>query len=318
MRGKVILLTGGTGTFGRAFVQEALTKGPKQIRVFSRDELKQAQMAAEINDPRVEYLLGDIRDFDRLKMAMRGVDIVIHAAALKRVEKGQRDPQEFIKTNVQGTINVANACLENNVPSAILISSDKAVLPINVYGGSKFLAEQVWLNSNVYRGSDRQTKFSAVRYGNVCGSRGSIIRIWHDQAENGTIKVTDQRMTRFFLTIQQAIDLVQLALEVQQGGEIFLPKLKSVPIVHLASLVAGKSTIEYTGNRGGEKLHEVLATEEEFERMTTFSHYSIINPFNPTWPYMSSVGHYKSRYVTSETADQLEDTELQEMIAKCL
>jgi UDP-N-acetylglucosamine 4,6-dehydratase len=194
MRGKVILLTGGTGTFGRAFIQEALTKSPKQIRVFSRDELKQAQMAAEIQDPRVEYLLGDIRDFDRLKVALRGVDICVHAAALKRVEKGQRDPQEFIKTNVQGTINVANACLENNVPAAILISSDKAVLPINVYGGSKFLAEQVWINSNVYRGSDRQTKFSAVRYGNVCGSRGSIIRIWHDQAENGVIKITDHSL----------------------------------------------------------------------------------------------------------------------------
>lgn len=310
---KVILLTGGTGTFGHAFVKEALSKNPKQLRILSRDELKQSQMAAEFNDPRIEFLLGDIRDFDRLKTALRGVDICIHAAALKRVEKGQRDPQEFIKTNVQGTINVANACIENNVAQALLISSDKAVSPINVYGGSKFLAEQVWLNSNVYRGFDRSTKLSVVRYGNVTNSRGSLGVLLKKQKAEGVIKVTDQRMTRFFLSIQEAVDLVQLALEYQQGGEIFLPRMKAASIVEVATILAGKLPIEIIGNRGGEKLHEVLANEDEFNRMATMDEACVVHPSTPTWRYCRYEGNYPSQYHTSETAQALSEKEIKEL-----
>lgn len=313
MQDKVILLTGGTGTFGHAFVREVLTKNPRQIRIFSRDELKQAQMRAEFNDHRLEFLLGDVRDYERLKMAMRGVDIVVHAAALKRVEAGQRDPQEFIKTNVQGTVNVANACLENNISNAIFISSDKAVSPINLYGGSKFLAEQVWINSNVYRGRNLQTKFSVLRYGNVVGSRGSLGATIRQQKEEGVIKVTDQRMTRFFLPITEAIDLVQLAVELQQGGEIFLPKLKAASIMDVITEVAGKVPIAVIGNRGGEKLHEVLANEDEFSRIACFKHYSVVHPYNPTWPYKKYEGEFQSTYHTSETAERLSSQEIKEL-----
>jgi UDP-N-acetylglucosamine 4,6-dehydratase len=316
MRGKVVLVTGGTGTFGKAFVKDALTKEPKQIRVFSRDELKQAQMATELNDPRVEYLIGDIRDYDRLLTAMEGADIVVHAAALKRIEKCERDPQEAVKTNVQGTINVANACLRNNVSSAVLISTDKACSPINLYGATKLVAERTWIGSNVYRGTNHPTKFSVVRYGNVLGSRGSVIHSFRAQAETGVLQVTDYRMTRFFITVQEAVDLVQLAIEIQQGGEILIPRLKAASILHLAQLMAGKARVEITTQRGSEKLHEVLATPQEFERMVHERGYSVIHPENPTWPYETYDGRYGSpkTFVDSSTAEQYEDNELIEFI----
>lgn len=318
MRDKVILVTGGTGTFGKAFVKDALTKGPKQIRVFSRDELKQAQMAAEINDPRVEYLCGDVRDFERLSVALEGVDICIHAAAMKRIEKCERDPQECKKTNVDGSINVLNACLKNNVKNAVLISTDKAAMPINTYGASKMLAEKEWINGNVYRGRQHPTKLSVVRYGNVLGSRGSVVHLFKDQAERGVIKVTDQRMTRFFITVQEAVDLVQLALETQQGGEIYIPRLKAASIYHLATLMAGSARVEITSQRGGEKLHEILATPEEFTRMAHETDYSVIHPENPRWPYKKDTGSEDSQreFVDSSTAEQYKDDELVELIGK--
>jgi UDP-N-acetylglucosamine 4,6-dehydratase len=317
MRDKVVLVTGGCGSFGKEFIRDILTKDPRQVRVFSRDEFKQAQMKEEFKDPRIEYLCGDVRDAERLNMALEGVDVCVHAAAMKRIEKCELDPQEAIKTNVEGSINVANACLKQNVSHAILISTDKACYPVNLYGATKLVAEKVWIQSNTYRGRQHPTKFSVVRYGNVLGSRGSVLHIFRDQLDKGVIKVTDQRMTRFFITLQEAVDLVQLAIEIHQGGEIFIPQLKAASIYRLAQMVAGAAPIEVSTQRGGEKLHETLVTMEEKERLATYDHFNVVNPekVSISWPYemWHSEGH--SGYVTSsEFADQFTDEELQSLL----
>lgn len=314
LTGKVLLITGGTGSFGKAFCKEALTKDVKQVRVYSRDELKQAQMKEEINDDRVRYLCGDIRDAERLGTAMEGVDVCVHAAAMKRIEKCEMDPQEAIKTNVLGSVNVANACLKNNVKNAILISTDKAVYPVNHYGATKLVAEKVWVQSNVYRGASHPTKFSVVRYGNVFGSRGSVFHLFKDQLEKGAIKVTDPNMTRFFITLQEAVDLVQVALEMHQGGEIFLPNLKAASIYHLATLVAGNVPVEITSQRGGEKLHESLITKEEQGRLASYGHFSVINPELTTWPYQLWTSELRSFVESSEKAEMYSDGELRELL----
>ena len=315
MRDKIVVVTGGTGSFGKAFIQECLTKDPKQIRVFSRDELKQAQLKDEINDRRVEWLLGDVRDAERLITALEGVDICVHAAAMKRIEKCEKDPLEAIKTNVIGSQNVALACLKNNVKNAILISTDKAVYPINLYGATKLTAEKVWVQSNVYRGLNHPTRFSVVRYGNVLGSRGSVLHLFKDQLEKGILKVTDARMTRFFITLQEAVDLVQLALEFMQGGETFIPNLKAASIYHLAQLVAGDVPVEITNQRGGEKLHESLITKEEKNRLASYENFSVINPEITTWPYTPWTSEFRNFVESSETATQYTDAELQRLLA---
>lgn len=315
MKNKVVLITGGTGSFGKAFVKHILTKEPKQVRVFSRDELKQAQLKEELNDPRVEYLCGDVRDVERLLVALEGVDICIHAAAMKRIEKCEKDPQEAIKTNIQGTINVANACLKQNIEKAILISTDKAVYPINLYGATKLVAEKAWCQSNTYRGSNHPTKFSVVRYGNVLGSRGSVIQLFREQE---VIKVTDPQMTRFFITLQQACDLVEFALEVQQGGEIFIPDLKAISIYRLAHFLSGDKPIEITSQRGGEKLHEVLFTKEENKRRFYLTKtISVINPEVVTWSY-KHVGRKAwdtEEDITSNDVDNYTDNEIKELLS---
>lgn len=314
MQNQVVLITGGTGSFGRAFCLEALKKCVKQVRIFSRDELKQAQMKEEINDSRVEYLCGDIRDKERLEVALEGADIVIHAAAMKRIEKCEKDPQEAIKTNVLGSMNVVNACLTRNVKHAILISTDKAVYPINLYGATKLAAEKVWNQSNTYRGLSHPTKFSVVRYGNVLGSRGSVLHYFRDQIKKGSVKVTDPDMTRYFLTIQNAVDLVQLALEFQQGGEIFLPVLKAVNIYRLAHLIAGDVSVEITSQRGAEKLHESLVTKEESKRLVSYKSFNVINPEFTTWPYTPWTSEFKQWSEDSSKAVQYTDEELTNLV----
>lgn len=311
MKDKVILITGGTGSFGKAFLKEALTKDPKQIRIYSRDELKQAQLKEEINDSRVEYLCGDIRDFDRLLTAMEGVDIVIHAAAMKRIEKCEKDPQEAIKTNILGTMNVANACLKLNIANAILISTDKAVYPVNLYGATKLTAEKVWNQSNTYRGAKHPTKFSVVRYGNVFGSRGSVVTAFKTKE---VLTVTDPKMTRFFITLQEAVDLVQLGLEFQQGGEIFIPNLKAVSIYDLAQMMAGDRPVVITNQRGGEKLHESLVTKEERERLVSYENFSVINPEITTWSYTPWRSELKKCAESSETAERYSEDEIRTLL----
>ncbi len=312
MQNQVIAVTGGTGSFGKAMVKELLTKDIKQIRVLSRDELKQSQMKEEINDSRVEFFICDIRDAERLIIATEGVDILIHAAAMKRIEVCEKDPQEAIKTNVNGTVNVANACLRNNIKNAIFISTDKACYPVNLYGSTKLTAEKVWTQSNTYRGKLHPTKFSVVRYGNVVGSRGSVIHAFKDSP---VIKVTDPSMTRFFITLQQACDLVQLAIEFQQGGEIFIPELKAMSILRLAQYLAKDKIVEISSQRGGEKLHETLVTKEEGKRLASFKSFSVINPEITTWAYRPWTSDTTQFYQSSETAPQYTDEEMESLIA---
>ncbi len=313
---KVWLITGGSGSFGKAFTKSLLEDFPhmvKQIRIFSRDEYKQFQMQEEFKDRRIEWLIGDVRDSERLQMAMSGVDICIHAAAMKRIEKCERDPNEAKKTNVDGTINVATAALVQGVTNCILISTDKAAYPVNTYGKTKALAESLWNQHNVYRGANKVTKFSVVRYGNVVGSRGSMLPVFQEQAKTGILKVTSAEMTRYLITLKQAVDLVHAAIELQQGGEIFLPQLKSVNIYDLATTVVPNMRVEFVGLRAGEKMHEVLFTKEEASRISCFDQFCIINPEFPTWAY-SPHEATPIPFTTSEQADRYTDEELTQLL----
>lgn len=302
MQNEIVLLTGGTGSFGKAFTKWALENGVKQIRILSRDELKQHEMAQEFTDPRVEFLLGDVRDAERVRLAAKGCTVVIHAAAIKRIEKAERDPHETIKTNIQGSINVAQAALENNVKSAVLISTDKACEPINLYGASKMVAEKYWVQANGYRGSNFNTRFSVVRYGNVIGSRGSVIPLFKSQAKDGVIKVTHPDMTRFLIELETAVNLVWCAINFSQGGEIFLPKLKAANIMDIAKAVAPDADIEFIGMGNYEKMHEQLFTQAESSRLVEEEGYFIIEPDSPKWTFKHSV-HSPQRVTTSESAE---------------
>ena len=263
-KGKIILITGGTGSFGKACVKRLLeAHDPTAIRIYSRDELKQWEMAREINDPRVRFLIGDVRDAARLKRAFEGVDYVIHAAALKHVPACEYNPVEAVRTNVDGAINVINAALDTNVKKVIALSTDKAVNPVNIYGATKLCSDRLFVQSNSYAGPVRQTRFSVVRYGNVMASRGSVIPLFRKQAESGVLTITDARMTRFWITLPHAVDFVLSSFEMMQGGEIFVPKIPSMKITDLAKTVAPKAKIKVIGIRPGEKLHESLTTIEE-------------------------------------------------------
>jgi UDP-N-acetylglucosamine 4,6-dehydratase len=315
MRDKVILVTGASGSFGSAFIEEALKLNPKQIRAFSRDEAVQAELKQRFKDNRILWLIGDIRDSERLEMALEGVDVCIHAAALKRIEVCESDPQEAIKTNVTGSVNVINACLRQNVSHAILISTDKACAPVNLYGATKMVAEKCWINANTYRGILHPTKFSVVRYGNVVGSRGSVVPMFRKQAEeDGVIKVTHREMTRFFITLQQAIALVQVAVEYSQGGEVYLPELKSAAIVDLAHAINAQAHIVYTTPTAGEKLHEQLLNSAEVNRVTLEEGYTVVHPENVTWPYQFPKNYEFVVPKTSYDADRFSPEELSELI----
>lgn len=315
MRDKVILITGATGSFGKAFIEEILKLEPKQIRAFSRDEAIQAELKTKFNDSRMLWLIGDIRDYERLEMALEGVDVCVHAAALKRIEVCEADPEEAIKTNILGSVNVAKACLKNNVSHAILISTDKASEPVNLYGATKMAAEKFWIRANGYRGAVHPTKFSVVRYGNVVGSRGSVVPMFKKQAsEDGVIKVTHRDMTRFFITLQQAIALVQIAVEYSQGGEIFLPELKSAYIVELAKAVDGTAHIVYTTPVAGEKLHEQLLNRAETYRVTLEHGFTIVHPENATWKYTFPTEYSDVVPRTSLESDKFTFNELQDLI----
>ncbi len=265
LKAKTVLITGGTGSFGRPCTRTLLEKhDPKAIRIFSRDELKQWEMRRDFKDhPKLRFLIGDVRDKDRVKRAMEGVDFVIHAAALKQVPACEYNPMEAIKTNVNGAMNVIDAALDNDVPRVIALSTDKAASPVNLYGATKLCSDRLFIQSNAYRGPKRKTMFSVVRYGNVMGSRGSVIPLFRKQKENGEITITDERMTRFWLTLPQAVDFVLSTFEIMHGGELFVPKIPSMKIVDLAKVIAPDASCRIVGIRPGEKLHECLITKEE-------------------------------------------------------
>lgn len=281
--GKSVLITGGTGSFGRAFVRRLLTQAnPKRVIVFSRDEQKHHTMQSEFSDPRLRYFVGDVRDANRMHLALRSVDIVIHAAGMKHVHLCEYNPIEAINTNVTGTVNVIQAALDQNVQRVIGISTDKAVAPANLYGASKLCLEKLIVAANSYSG-DRSTRFSVVRYGNVMGSAGSVIPLFLKQRELGKLTITDSRMTRFWIDMDGAIDLVLQALNLMQGGEIFLPKLPAATVEALASTLAPGVPREVIGIRPGEKLHESLLSPEECRRTKDIGPLLVVEPEYASW-----------------------------------
>ncbi len=287
LEGKTVLITGGTGSFGHACTELLLKKyDPKVIRIYSRDELKQWEMERAFGGfSKLRFLIGDVRDAGRIKRASEGVDILIHAAALKHVPACEYNPVDAVRTNVDGTINVINASLDNNVPHVVMLSTDKAVNPTNIYGATKLCAERLVIQSNSYRGPNRPTRFSVVRYGNVLGSRGSVIPLFKEQRERGEITITDNRMTRFWVTLPQAVEFVLSNMAHMQGGEIFVPKLPSMRLVDLARVIAPSAKHKIIGIRPGERLDEYLMTREESYRAYENGDRYVISPAAPLWQW---------------------------------
>ena len=280
---KTILITGGTGSFGKALLKYLLInhKDIKKIIIFSRDELKQFEMLEKFSEkkyPNIRFFLGDIRDIDRLNRAMEEVDYVIHAAALKQVPAAEYNPFEVIKTNVIGAQNIIEACLNSNVKKVIALSTDKACAPINLYGATKLCSDKLFISANNITGK-RNLSFSVVRYGNVMGSRGSVIPEFFKQKKSGSINITNKNMTRFSITMQESIDLVLWALKNSIGGEIFVPKIPSYKILDLAKAVAPAAKINIVGLRPGEKIHEELITDNESNYAIILKKYYVILAF---------------------------------------
>jgi UDP-N-acetylglucosamine 4,6-dehydratase (inverting) len=283
LEGKVLLVTGGTGSFGGEFVEMALKEHqPSALRVFSRDEVKQLEMSRRLNDSRLRFLIGDVRDKERLHRAMNGVDIVIHAAALKQVPIAEYNPIEAIKTNIMGAANVIDTAIDNDVEKVVFISTDKAVHPVNLYGATKLVAEKLFIQANAYTGRVK-TRFSCVRYGNVVGSRGGVISLFGEARKNGLIRITDERMTRFWITLGQVARFVIDCMGRMIGGEIFVPKIPSMRLVDVARMIAPEAQWEVIGVRPGEKLHEILITREEAPRTKEFETHYVIEPQHPFW-----------------------------------
>ncbi|HPZ63397.1 MAG TPA: UDP-N-acetylglucosamine 4,6-dehydratase (inverting), partial [Halanaerobiales bacterium] len=284
LNGKTILVTGGTGSFGKKFTRMVLDRyDVNKLIIFSRDELKQAQMRAEFGDnPKLRFFIGDVRDKERLYRAFDGVDVVIHAAALKRVPECEYNPFEAIKTNVIGAQNIIDAAIDRGVSKIVALSTDKAVNPINLYGATKLCSDKLFIAGNSYVGS-KDTRFAVVRYGNVVGSRGSVVPLFLQLKEAGKLPITDPRMTRFWITLEEGVEMVFAALEKMQGGEIFVPKIPSMKITDLAEAIAPECELEIVGIRPGEKLHESLITGSDARHTLEFENYYIIQPEFSWW-----------------------------------
>ncbi len=276
---KVILITGGTGSFGNKFVEIVLKKyKPKKLIIFSRDELKQFNMAQKFTDDCIRFFIGDVRDKERLHRAFNGVDIVVHTAALKQVPAAEYNPFEAVKTNIIGAENIINVAIDNNVEKIIALSTDKAVNPVNLYGATKLCSDKLFITGNSYVGENKRTKFSVVRYGNVMGSRGSVIPLFREKAKTGIIPITDERMTRFWITLEHGVEFVIKCLTLMKGGEIFVPKIPSMKIIELAKTIAPDCKYETVGIRQGEKLHEILIQEDEIRYTIEYDDFYIIQP----------------------------------------
>lgn len=283
-KNQIILVTGGTGSFGRKFVEIMLEEhNPAKLIIFSRDELKQHEMRlAGFDHVNLRYFIGDVRDLNRLNRAMQGVDIVVHAAALKQVPACEYNPMEAIKTNILGSSNVIEAALDAGVSKVMALSTDKAVNPINLYGATKLAAEKLFVQSNAYAGGTA-TRYSSVRYGNVVGSRGSVIPVFLKQRDHKKLTITDSRMTRFWLTIDQGVRFVIRCIEQMQGGEVFVPKIPSMKVVDIAKVVAPDAELEEVGIRPGEKLHEVLIHEDEARATVELEEMYVVQPSAAWW-----------------------------------
>ena len=290
--GSSVLITGGTGSFGKAFLAQVLeTRDPARVIVYSRDELKQYEMRSTFgDDPRIRFFIGDIRDQDRLRMALHGVDYVVHAAALKQVDTAEYNPMEYVKTNVLGSENVISASLDAGVKKVVALSTDKASSPINLYGATKLTADNLFISANHY-GWSYGTTFSVVRYGNVMGSRGSVIPYFRSLADRGEpLTITDQRMTRFWITLPQAVDFVIQSFEKMVGGELYVPRIPSTRIMDLAEAIAPGAPIVETGIRPGEKLHEEMISREDARRTIRQDDRYIVLPTLAQWAFEEPEG----------------------------
>jgi len=315
-----ILVTGGTGSFGKKFVEIMLRDyQPQRLVIFSRDELKQHEMRTSgFDHPSLRYFIGDVRDVERLKRALFGVTVVVHAAALKQVPACEYNPFEAIQTNIIGGRNVIDAAIDQGVRRILALSTDKAVNPINLYGATKLCAEKVFVQANAYAGA-KDTHFSCARYGNVVGSRGSVIPVFLEQKRRGKITITDSRMTRFWLTLEQGVKFVIRCVEQMRGGEIFVPKIPSMRLVDLAETVAPGCEVEYIGIRPGEKLHEVLLSEDESRQTLETEDMYVIQPAHPWWKsdnWKNATPLPEGFRYSSDTNDRwLSRRELEELVA---
>jgi UDP-N-acetylglucosamine 4,6-dehydratase len=287
LNGKNVLVTGGTGSFGKKFIETVLKKYPqvKKLIVYSRDELKQYEMNQvfpESKYPAMRYFIGDVRDFDRMKRACEGVDVIIHAAALKQVPAAEFNPMECIKTNIIGAENVVNAAMDCGITDVVALSTDKAAAPINLYGATKLCSDKLFVAANNFKGS-RNLKFSVVRYGNVMGSRGSVIPFFLEKRKSGTLPITDESMTRFNISLEEGVELVLYALQNALGGEIFVPKIPSYRITEVAEAIGPKCKKEIVGIRPGEKIHEEMITESDSLSTVDLGRYYAILPQNASW-----------------------------------
>ena len=282
LKNKTVLVTGGTGSFGKKFTRKALELGVKKIIVFSRDELKQYEMKQEFQDERIRFFIGDVRDAERLERAFSGVDIVIHAAAMKHVDACEYNPFEAIKTNINGAQNIVEAAINQNVQRIIALSTDKACSPVNLYGATKLASDKLFVAANSYVG-EQDTRFAVVRYGNVVGSRGSVVPFFKNVRETGVVPITDERMTRFWITLDQGVQFVLDSLERMHGGEIFVPKIPSMNIMDLARAIAPECEHKIIGIRPGEKLHEAMIMEDDARHTREFDTYYAIQPEFSWW-----------------------------------
>tara|TARA_B100001971_G_C18125774_1_gene501964 strand:+ start:68 stop:1057 length:990 start_codon:yes stop_codon:yes gene_type:complete len=283
LNNKTILVTGGTGSFGKKFIETLLNNyKPKKVIIYSRDELKQFEMQQMWSDNKLRYFIGDVRDYNRLKRAMEGVDIVVHAAALKQVPAAEYNPFEAVKTNVIGGQNVIEASLEQGINRVIALSTDKAAAPINMYGATKLTSDKLFIAANNYKGN-HNIRLSVVRYGNVMGSRGSVIPYFIKQKDKGILPITDERMTRFNITLQEGVDFVLQCLKKMWGGELFVPKIPSYRIIDVAMAIAPEAKHKFIGIRPGEKLHEEMITQTDGFNTIEFNNYFVILPSTPLW-----------------------------------
>jgi UDP-N-acetylglucosamine 4,6-dehydratase len=318
-----ILVTGGTGSFGKKFMEVVLREHkPRRLIVYSRDELKQHEMrTGGFDHPSLRYFLGDVRDLDRLRRAMNGVDVVVHAAALKQVPACEYNPFEAIMTNVMGGKNMIDAALDAGVKKVIALSTDKAVNPANLYGATKLCAEKIFVQSNAYSGA-KGTRFSCVRYGNVVGSRGSVVPLFLKQKKTGTVTVTDPRMTRFWITLEQGVRFVVRCIDLMHGGEVFVPKIPSMNIMDLVKVIAPECKVNEVGIRPGEKLHEVLISEDEARYAVETEDMYVIQPQHSWW----LKGNWKNgrtvidghRYASDTNPQWLTQQKLAAMLEKAL
>lgn len=316
-----ILVTGGTGSFGKKFIEVIMSEyNPARLIVYSRDELKQHEMRMSgFNHPKLRYFIGDVRDLDRLHRALNGVDLVVHAAALKQVPACEYNPMEAVKTNILGSSNVVDAALDAGVKKVLALSTDKAVNPINLYGATKLAAEKLMIQSNAYAGG-RATRFSCVRYGNVVGSRGSVVPLFIQQREKGEITLTDDRMTRFWISLEQGVRFVIRCIETMQGGEVFVPKIPSMKMTDLAKAIAPEAKVRNIGIRPGEKLHEVLISEDEARSTVELEDMYVVQPqaalwFGYDWSKKGTLLEEGVHYASDNNTEWLTVEEIQAMVS---